>query len=131
VAPGAEVPKEEMVIVESMRVKSVITSPAAGTEAAGRSLQVRGHAWAGDRSVREVHLSLDFGASWIKAKLEKAPNRYSWQTFTAALSFPMAGYYEIWSRATDEKGVMQPFQVAWNPEGYLGNAMHRIAVKVA
>ena len=131
VAPGAEVPKEDMVIVQSMPVKSVITSPAAGAEVAGRSLPVRGHAWAGDRSVREVHLSIDFGATWIKAKLGRARNRYSWQTFTAELRFPMAGYYEIWSRATDDKGVMQPFQVVWNPEGYLGNAMHRIAVKVS
>jgi DMSO/TMAO reductase YedYZ molybdopterin-dependent catalytic subunit len=131
VAPGAEVPKEDFAIVESMRVKSVITSPTTGTAVTGRSIQVRGHAWAGDRAVREVHLSLDFGATWVKAKLEKAPNRYSWQTFTAALGVPMAGYYEIWSRATDEKGEMQPFQVAWNPEGYMANAMHRIAVTVA
>ncbi|HET6922574.1 MAG TPA: sulfite oxidase, partial [Anaeromyxobacteraceae bacterium] len=131
VAPGTEVPKEDMAIVESMPVKSIITSPAANAALAGRSLPVRGHAWAGDRSVREVHLSIDFGATWVKAKLEAAPNRYSWQTFSAVLGVPTAGYYEIWSRATDEKGVMQPFQVAWNPEGYLNNAMHRIALKVA
>lgn len=131
VAPGAEVPKEDFAIIESMPVKSVITSPAANTAVSGRSLKVRGHAWAGDRSVREVHLSTDFGASWVKAKLGRAPNRYSWQTFTAALTFPMAGYYEIWSRATDEKGAMQPFQVAWNPRGYGANVMHRIAITVA
>ena len=130
VKPGAEVPEKDMVIIEGMPVKSIITSPAAGTAVAGRSLEVRGHAWAGERAVREVQLSLDFGASWVKAKLARAPNKYSWQTFTAALVFPKPGYYEIWSRATDDAGLMQPFQVAWNPEGYLNNAMHRIAVTV-
>ncbi|MEA2885206.1 MAG: sulfite oxidase, partial [Bradyrhizobium sp.] len=44
---------------------------------------------------------------------------------------PSDGYYEIWVRATDSKGAMQPHQAAfWNPQGYGGNAMHRIAVLV-
>jgi DMSO/TMAO reductase YedYZ molybdopterin-dependent catalytic subunit len=131
VKPGAEVPTQDLVIMESMPVKSVITSPQAGTQVTGRSLQVRGHAWAGDHSVSAVHLSTDFGATWVKARLQKAPNKYSWQTWTAALTFPTEGYYEVWSRATDERGVAQPFTVAWNPHGYAGNAMHRIAVTVA
>ena len=34
-------------------------------------------------------------------------------------------------RATDSNGVMQPHQAGlWNPQGYGGNAMHRIAVLV-
>jgi hypothetical protein len=41
------------------------------------------------------------------------------------------GYFEIWTRATDSKGTMQPHQAGfWNPQGYGGNAMHRIAVLV-
>ena len=131
VKPGAEVPTKDLVIMESMPVKSVITSPEGGTQVTGRTLQVRGHAWAGDHSVAAVHLSTDFGATWVKARLHKAPNRYSWQTWAATLSFPTEGYYEVWSRATDERGVAQPFTVAWNPHGYAGNAMHRIAVTVA
>jgi DMSO/TMAO reductase YedYZ molybdopterin-dependent catalytic subunit len=131
VKPGAEVKPEDFVIIESMPVKSVITSPREGTEVAGRTLDVRGHAWAGDRSVKEVHVSTDFGATWVKARLQKAPNKYSWQTFTASLSFPSQGYYEIWARATDDQGVSQPFTPAWNPKGYLNNSVHRVAVTVA
>jgi len=131
VAPGAKVPEEDFVIIQSMPVKSIITSPVAGTTIASRSLEVRGHAWAGDRSVREVSVSTDFGATWQRARLQRAPNKYSWQTWSANLNFPSEGYYEVWARATDEKGVMQPFQVAWNPKGYLNNSMHRIAVTVA
>ena len=41
------------------------------------------------------------------------------------------GYYEVWSRATDSKGVMQPVVLpGWNPKGYLNNACHRIALRV-
>jgi DMSO/TMAO reductase YedYZ molybdopterin-dependent catalytic subunit len=131
VAPGATVPKEDFVIIESMPVKSIITSPQAGTSVAGRKLTVRGHAWAGEQAVRAVDVSTDFGATWRKTKLQRAPNKYSWQTWTAELEFPSNGYYEIWSRATDDRGVAQPFAVAWNPRGYAANAMHRIAVTVA
>mgnify|MGYP003398342973 FL=1 len=110
---------------------SFITSPQAGTSVAGRTLSVRGHAWAGEHAVRAVDVSTDFGATWLKTKLQRAPNKYSWQTWTAEVQFPSSGYYEIWSRATDDRGVAQPFAVAWNPAGYIANAMHRIAVTAA
>ncbi|MDA0652680.1 MAG: molybdopterin containing oxidoreductase, partial [Proteobacteria bacterium] len=76
-------------------------------------------------------VSVDFGASWTKANLDAAPNTHSWQTWSAAVLLPSHGYYEVWARATDTRGRMQPFAVAWNPKGYLNNAMHRIAVRVA
>jgi DMSO/TMAO reductase YedYZ molybdopterin-dependent catalytic subunit len=131
VAPGAEVSKEDFRIIESMPVKSLITSPESGSTVAGRKLAVRGHAWAGDHDVREMHVSIDFGATWKKAKLERPRNRYSWQRWSAELSFPSEGYYEVWARATDDRGISQPFAVAWNPKGYLANSMHRISVTVA
>lgn len=131
VAPGTKVPNEDFVIIESMPVKSLITSPETGKAVAGRSLQVHGHAWAGDRSVKDVHLSIDFGATWIDTKLGVPPNPYSWQSWTTNVEFPQAGYYEIWARATDDQGVSQPFAVNWNPRGYLNNSLHRIAVTVS
>ena len=131
VAPGAEVPKEDFVIIESMPVKSLITFPETGTTVSGKTLDVRGHAWAGDRSVRTMHVSIDFGASWLEAQLDPPPNQYSWQRWRATIEFPQAGYYEVWARATDDQGLMQPFAVAWNPKGYLNNSMHRIALNVA
>ncbi len=131
VAPGTEVKAEDFVIIESMPVKSLITHPETGSTVSGRKLAVRGHAWAGDRAVRDLHVSIDFGATWKRAKLLAAPNKYSWQRWSADLEFPTEGYYEVWARATDDRGVSQPFAVSWNPKGYLANAMHRIAVTVA
>ena len=44
---------------------------------------------------------------------------------------PSDGYYEIWTRGTDSKGAMQPHMAGfWNPQGYGGNPMHRVAVLV-
>ena len=133
VAPGEEVPESDMLIIQSMPVTSIITSPKSGTvlPVDNREIQVRGHAWAGDRAVRRVDVSHDFGETWTEADLGAPPNPYAWQTFSAHLTFPTQGYYEIWARATDDGGVMQPFTVpGWNPKGYLNNSLHRVAVKV-
>jgi sulfite oxidase len=132
VAPGTEVNEADMCIIESMPVKSLLTYPRSGAVHKLReSLAVRGHAWAGDRSVRAVQVSIDFGQSWQPAKLEKPVNRLAWQQFGADLKFPRAGYYEVWAKATDDRGRAQPMVVpGWNPRGYLNNACHRIAIKV-
>jgi DMSO/TMAO reductase YedYZ molybdopterin-dependent catalytic subunit len=131
VAPGQKVPGKDMEIIQAMPVKSLITSPATRGRQASRSMTVRGHAWAGDGKVERVDISIDFGATWIKADLSKPENPYAWQHFSAWVNFPQAGYYEIWARATDDRGRSQPFEIAWNPKGYLNNSMHRISVRVA
>lgn len=67
----------------------------------------------------------------IKTDLRAPRNPYAWQHFAAEIKFPMQGYYEVWARATDDQGQMQPFAIAWNPKGYLNNSMHRVVVRVA
>ena len=131
VAPGEHLDATEFVIIEAMPVKSLITRPATGHRAAARALEVRGHAWAGERAVDAVRFSIDFGATWTPAALDEPVNPHAWQNWRAAIEFPGPGYYEIWARATGSGGVSQPHAVAWNPKGYLNNAMHRVAVTVA
>lgn len=132
VSPGTHVPREDMKIIESLPVKSLITFPKSRLNwNLKKSLLVRGHAWAGDRSVKAMHVSIDFGANWLAASLAPPVNRFAWQNWNTAIDFPGKGYYEIWARATDSAGEMQPMVVpGWNPKGYLNNAMHRIAVNV-
>lgn len=131
VEPGASVPAEDMCIIEAMPVKSLITYPKTGGILKGKSdLNIRGHAWAGDRSIAKVELSIDFGATWILCDLEPAVNKNAWQHWNKTISFPSVGYYEVWSRATDSSGIAQPMVVGnWNPKGYLNNASQRIAIK--
>lgn len=133
VPPGTKVPDEHMKIIESMPVKSIITYPKTGAIVGrGKSVEVRGHAWAGDLEVKEMHVSIDFGVSWKKCELKAPKNRLAWQRWSIDLTLPEFGYYEVWARATDENGKSQPMVLpGWNPKGYLNNACHRIALKQA
>lgn len=134
IAPGARPPEDkDMRIIESMPVRSLISYPKTGAILQNKkTLELRGHAWAGDLEVKEMNVSTDFGATWQACLLEKPVNRLAWQHWSTKVTFPSSGYYEVWARATDSEGKMQPMVVpAWNPGGYLNNACHRIAVQVA
>ncbi len=91
-------------------------------------MAVHGHAWAGDNWITALDLSIDFGATWIQAKLDPPPNPYAWQRCSQSVTLPQKGYYEIWARAADDQDRMQPFAIAWNPKGYMNNSMHRVSV---
>ncbi|ECQ6004137.1 molybdopterin-dependent oxidoreductase [Campylobacter jejuni] len=86
-------------------------------------------AWAGELEVSEVYISNDYGVTWTKAKVEKPLNRLAWQKWSAQISIPTKGYYEIWARAIDSQGNSQPMVLAqWNPGGYINNACHRVNI---
>lgn len=133
VAPGEKVKDEDMCIIEAMPVKSLITYPKSGAIIdEGKTLSIRGHAWAGELEVRKMEYSIDFGSTWQECSIESPKNRLAWQHFSAQVKFPKKGYYEVWARATDSNGISQPMLLpGWNPKGYLNNACHRIAVKVS
>jgi len=130
VEPGQKVPTEDFVIIERMPVKSLVTFPANGAET-GMETEVRGHAWSGDRTIEKVEISTDFGSTWMDAALDAPVNDGAWQNWRANVTFPQAGYYEVWARATDSEGMMQPFAIDWNPKGYLNNTMHRVGVRAS
>lgn len=131
VEPGAEVPHEDMEVMKTLLIKSVITRPETNSEVpADAPLRVRGHAWSGESDVAGVQVSIDYGLTWTDAEFTPSPNKYAWATFEADIDFPQAGYYEIWARASDSDGVAQPMVVpGWNPRGYGNNSTHRVAVK--
>ncbi len=129
VEPGEKVDKKDFVIIHAMPVKSLITSPENGQQTTAGEFEVRGHAWAGDDRVAKVEVSRDFGATWQSTDLTEPANPYAWQHFKTTVMLPAAGYYEIWARATSDKGIAQPHAIAWNPKGYLNNSMHRVAVR--
>jgi sulfite oxidase len=133
IVPGSNDDGKTFKELESMPVRAIVTSPANGTklDAGTKELKLRGAAWAGDQTVKEVAISIDYGASWHKTKLDKPKNKYDWQRFTATVKVPSDGYYEIWSRGTDARGLMQPHVAGnWNPQGYGANPMHRLAVLI-
>ena len=130
VKPGSKVAINDLKIIESMPIKSLITFPKTGLQLNSLSLNVRGHAWAGDKRVKDVKISIDYGATWIEANLRNPVNTYAWQNWDLKINFPSKGYFEIWSKASDEQNISQPLDISWNPKGYLNNTVHRIYVNI-
>lgn len=131
--PGGKVDEANFRILESMPVRGIITYPANSTRlpAGTNELKLRGAAWAGDYEIERVDVSVDFGARWQKAWVAPAKNRYDWRRWATTVKLPSDGYYEVWVRATDTRGMSQPHIAGnWNPQGHGGNPMHRIAVLV-
>ncbi|MFM2150723.1 MAG: hypothetical protein RLZZ187_3029 [Pseudomonadota bacterium] len=131
--PGSNSNGADFVEMESMPVRSILSSHAHGARlpAGTRSLDLRGAAWAGDLSVRAVHVSVDFGATWTEMQVAAPANRHAWQRWTGRVALPADGYYEVWYRATDSQGRMQPHAAAnWNPQGYGANPISRAAILV-
>lgn len=132
--PGGRFDPRNMKLLESMPVRSILTSIADGQRlpAGTRALVLRGQAWAGDHAIDTVEVSADYGMNWTGAQVAAPINRFAWQRWTARLRLPSAGYYELWTRARDSGGTMQPFAAAnWNPQGYGANPYHRVRVVIA
>jgi sulfite oxidase len=133
IVPGSRNDGRDFRDLESMPVRSVLTNLSHGTRlpAGTRELDLRGQAWAGDKTVRAVHASIDFGATWREMRMDPPANRYAWQRWSGRVDLPSDGYFEVWYRATDSDGVMQPHAAAnWNPQGYGSNAVSRAAILV-
>jgi DMSO/TMAO reductase YedYZ molybdopterin-dependent catalytic subunit len=133
IVPGGTADPDNLRDLESMPVRSIVTSPHDGAKlpADVSHIALHGAAWAGDTDVARVDVSIDYGATWREAALLPRRNAYDWHRWTATIACPGPGYYEIWARATDTNGVAQPHAAAnWNPQGYGANPMHRVAVTV-
>ena len=126
--PEGSVPLD---VITDMPVRSVITAPADGFAVpAGMPLTIRGHAWSGHVPVSHVEVSIDGGASWHRAALAPAGDRFAWRRFEIVLQ-PLAGTLSVMARATDMQGRMQPLGSAdWNPGGYCNNAIHVVTGRV-
>lgn len=115
--------------VREMGVKSVLSAPTHGAILRPGFTTISGYAWSGYGAIRQVETSIDGGKNWQFASLARSGRR-AWVRFT----FPWhatPGTYQILARATDERGLRQPQQAAWNAKGYGQNSIHRITVSVA
>ncbi|WP_431284820.1 sulfite oxidase [Humitalea sp. 24SJ18S-53] len=133
IVPGSNNDGASFADMTSMPVRSVLTNIAHGSRlpAGTRALDLRGAAWAGDLTVGAVHASVDFGATWVPMTVAAPANRHAWQRWEGRVTLPSDGYFEVWYRATDSQGRMQPHLAAnWNPQGYGANPISRAAVLV-
>jgi sulfite oxidase len=132
VAPGSVLPQDAMRPLESLRVKSVIASPADRSQIeAGKSTTIRGVAWSGESGpVTNVDVSVDAGRTWRASKLTSPAARYGWRHWELAWTPPAEGYYTLLARAKDAGGDSQPFTQEWNPSGYVWNVVSRAGIEV-
>ena len=131
ISPGGEVNPEDTHPLTALEVKSVIAQPGDGSNLKSRSLKIRGAAWAGEAAVTRVEISTDGGTTWRGARLGSQQARYAWRLWEFDWHAPKAGEYTIMSRATDDLGRSQPQAAAWNPSGYLFNAIDQVNIHVA
>jgi DMSO/TMAO reductase YedYZ molybdopterin-dependent catalytic subunit len=68
---------------------------------------VAGLAWAGDRGIRRVEVSLDGGATWVPATLRRELARAAWRQWRLRLPPGAAGRRAILVRAVDGRGDLQ------------------------
>jgi hypothetical protein len=93
-------------------------------------IAVHGVAWAGEADIAKVEISSDGGTTWNLAVLGNEQAHYAWRLWTYNWKAGKRGDYKIMSRATDSRGHIQPPTAAWNPSGYLYNAVDQVKVYV-
>jgi sulfite oxidase len=130
VAPGEAVAPQDMIPLTGLVVKSFINSPLDGATLAPGKIRLSGYAWAGESNILKVDVSMDNGSAWFPAKLGKERERYAWQSFEYEFDISRPGSYLLMSRATDDKGNVQPVAPQWNPSGYLWNVIDKVRVNV-
>jgi len=107
--------------------QSRIDTPRNGVSVAAGRVAIAGVAWAPDRGIAKVEVSIDRG-EWQAAKLTTPISNATWVQWLVAWDAP-AGQHTIEVRATDETGEVQTVdRTPPAPDGARGH--HTIAVSV-
>ena len=128
--PGSPARPAELEVIEGMPVKSTIVAPEDQSKVGMGSITIRGFAWAGEEAIERVEVSTDGGSRWHDAELSSPKLHFAWRLWHLDWKPADPGYYTIMSRATDSARRVQPIVAAWNPSGYLWNAIDRVGVTV-
>jgi len=116
--------------VTTLQVKSLVTSPTIRQQLPMGPNKIKGVAWSGEGAVTKVEVSTDDAQTWHDARLDEPSYPYSWQHWEYEWETSRQGHHLIRSRATDDKGNVQPMQARWNYRGYVVNSIHAVPVSV-
>lgn len=129
VKPGEKPKKTKM--ITSMNVKSVIARPLDNAvHRVGKVIKVAGVAFDYGSGIRDVLLSFDGGKTWKKAHLGPYLGRYSFREWFFYYKPEKKGNLTIMSRAINNDGQAQPFEIGWNPGGYKWNVVDKVEIKI-
>ena len=113
-----------------VKIISRIDVPADRDVLTSRQTLLEGIAFAGDRGIQYVQVSIDGEKTWALAALEPALSPHSWVFWSHRVRFPGPGRYRIAVRAADlYSGIQQDDLRDPFPSGTSG--IHRIEVQVA
>jgi DMSO/TMAO reductase YedYZ molybdopterin-dependent catalytic subunit len=73
----------------------------------GKNIPIAGIAFAGDRGISKVEVSVDGGATWKTAIVKDPLSKYTWVLWTSGFTAADKGDYKIIVRATDKTGQIQ------------------------
>ena len=126
--PGVGKKPDEMHPVTELFVKSNITQ-APSTVRVGSTATLRGFALSGAPDIAKVELSAD-GERWEAAHLLPDHDPYAWRLWEHAWIPTQPGKTQLFVRATDSRGSVQPKDAVWNQSGYLYNSWHSVSIEV-
>ncbi len=122
--------------VREMRVKSLMWLPSTVEFLSERRVleagptTIVGRAWSGHGPVVKVEVAVD--GVWRSARLDELDGHAAttaWQGWSFAWQAD-PGDHELWCRATDASGDIQPLEPPWNYQGMGNNAVQRLQVEV-
>lgn len=73
----------------------------------GKNIPVAGIAFAGDRGISKVEVSVDGGTTWKTAIVKDPLSQYTWVLWTSGFAAADKGNHKIIVRATDKTGQVQ------------------------
>ena len=93
------------------------------------TVMIGGVAFAGDRGISKVEVSLDGGKTWEEATLKPPASNLSWALWAYEWTPPSTGQYVVYARATDGKNQLQTADVSYSfPSGATGYVMSTLTV---
>ncbi|XP_035231745.1 sulfite oxidase-like isoform X2 [Stegodyphus dumicola] len=127
--------------IQELPVNSAICKPSDGSSVMLQNglIKVEGYAWSGGgRKIVRVDVSADGGKTWHVADLQQDSSPlykcWAWTLWRVSVPVEMSSNSEVQiiCKAVDSSYNVQPdsFPPIWNLRGVLGNAWHKINVKV-
>jgi len=95
----------------------------------GEKVPIAGIAFAGDRGISKVEVSMDGGKSWETARIKDPFSNNTWVLWAAEWNPPAEGRYSIIVRATDKTGKVQSTEHQ-NPFPSGSTGYHKVDITV-
>jgi DMSO/TMAO reductase YedYZ molybdopterin-dependent catalytic subunit len=92
--------------------------------------RLTGRAWSGVAPITGVAITDDGGKTWVDGDVDAPAGTAVWQQWQVTWR-ARDGECELWCRAADAAGNIQPLAPRWNLGGYANNAVQRVRVNVS